>query len=85
MNFSLKVYNEDGTLDREVSMTDLRNNKKSPQARCVAGDWKWPKERTNIYTAYPLIGLWGVNFNNSEYGNWYAYPKEDAVVTPLSE
>ena len=85
MNFSLKVYNEDGTLDREFSMTDLLNNQKSPQALCVAGDWKWPKERKNIYTAYPLIGLWGVNFNNSEYGNWYAYPKEDAVVTPLSE
>ena len=85
MNFSLKVYNEDGTLDREFSMTDLLNDQKSPQALCVAGDWKWPKERTNIYTAYPLIGLWGVNFNNSEYGNWYAYPKEDAVVTPLSE
>ena len=85
MNFSLKVYNEDGTLDREFSMTDLLNNKKSPQALCVAGDWKWPKERVNVYTAYPLIGLWGVNFNNTEYGNWYAYPKENAVVTPLSE
>ncbi|MCI6827996.1 MAG: LruC domain-containing protein [Prevotella sp.] len=85
MNFSLKVYNEDGTLDREFSMTDLLNNQKSPQALCMAGDWKWPKERKNIHTAYPLIGLWGVNFNNSEYGNWYAYPKEDAVVTPLSE
>lgn len=85
MNFSLKVYNEDGTLDRKFSMTDLLNNKKSPQALCVAGDWKWPKERVNVYTAYPLIGLWGVNFNNTEYGNWYAYPKENAVVTPLSE
>lgn len=85
MNFSLKVYNEDDTLDREFSMTDLLNNKKSPQALCVAGDWKWPKERVNVYTAYPLIGLWGVNFNNTEYGNWYAYPKENAVVTPLSE
>lgn len=85
MNFSLKVYNEDGTLDRKFSMTDLLNNKKSPQALCVAGDWKWPKERVNVYTAYPLIGKWGVNFNNSEYSNWYAHPKENTVVTPLSE
>lgn len=85
MNFSLKVYNDDGTLDREFTMTDLLNNRKSPQALCVAGDWKWPKERVNVHTAYPLIGLWGVNFNNSEYSNWYAYPKEDSVVTPLSE
>ena len=85
MKFSLKVYNEDGKIDREFSMGDLLNDMKSPQALCVAGDWKWPKERVNVYTAYPLIGLWGVNFNNTEYGNWYAYPKENAVVTPLSE
>lgn len=85
MKFSLKVYNEDGTIDRKFSMADLLNDKKSPQALCVAGDWQWPKERVNVYTAYPLIGKWGVNFNNSEYSNWYAYPKENAVVTPLSE
>ena len=85
MKFSLKVYNEDGTLDREFSMADLLNDRKSPQALCVAGDWQWPKERVNVYTAYPLIGKWGVNFNNSEYSNWYAHPKENAVVTPLSE
>lgn len=85
MKFSLKVYNEDGTLDREFSMADLLNDRKSPQALCVAGDWQWPKERVNVYTAYPLIGKWGVNFNNSEYSNWYAHPKENTVVTPLSE
>ena len=85
MKFSLKVYNEDGTLDREFSMADLLNDRKSPQALCVAGDWQWPKERVNVYTAYPLIGEWGVNFNNSEYSNWYAHPKENTVVTPLSE
>ena len=66
MNFSLKVYNDDGKVDREVSMKDLLNDKKSPQALCVAGDWKWPKERINVYVAYPLIGKWGVNFNNPE-------------------
>ena len=85
MNFSLKVYNDDGTLDREFSMEDLLNDKKSPQALCVAGDWKWPKERINVYVAYPLIGKWGVNFNNPEYCNWYSQPKADAVVTLLEE
>lgn len=85
MNFSLKVYHEDGTFDRKFSMADLLNDQKSPQALCVAGDWKWPKERVNVYTAYPLIGKWGVNFNNSEYSNWYAQPHQDKVVTPLSE
>ena len=85
MNFSLKVYNDDGTLDRAFSMADLLNDQKSPQALCVAGDWQWPKERVDVYTAYPLIGKWGVNFNDPEYGNWYAYPQKDAVVTPLSE
>ena len=85
MKFSLKVYNEDDTIDRKFSMADLLNDRKSPQALCVAGDWQWPKERVNVYTAYPLIGKWGVNFNNSEYSNWYAHPKENTVVTPLSE
>ena len=85
MNFSLKVYNDDGTLDREFSMEDLLNDKKSPQALCVAGDWKWPKERVDVYVAYPLIGKWGVNFNNQEYYNWYSQPKADAVVTLLEK
>lgn len=85
MNFSLKVYNDDGTLDREFSMVDLLNDMKSPQALCVAGDWKWPKERVDVYVAYPLIGKWGVNFNNQEYYNWYSQPKADAVVTLLEE
>ena len=86
MNFSLKVYNDDGTtVDREFSMKDLLNDKKSPQALCVAGDWKWPKERINVYVAYPLIGKWGVNFNNPEYSNWYSQPKADAVVTLLEK
>ena len=85
MKFSLKVYNEDGTLDREFSMADLLNDRKSPQALCVAGDWQWPKERVNVYTAYPLIGKWGVNFNKEEYSNWYSQPKADAVVTLLEK
>lgn len=85
MNFSLKVYNDDGTLDREFSMEDLLNDMKSPQALCVAGDWKWPKERVDVHVAYPLIGKWGVNFNNQEYYNWYSQPKADAVVTLLEE
>ena len=85
MNFSLKVYNDDGTLDRKFSMIDLLNDKKSPQALCVAGNWKWPKERIAVHVAYPLIGKWGVNFNNEEYYNWYSQPKADAVVTLLEE
>ena len=85
MNFSLKVYNDDGKVVREVSMKDLLNDKKSPQALCVAGDWKWPKERINVYVAYPLIGKWGVNFNKKEYYNWYSQPKADAVVTLLEK
>ena len=85
MNFSLKVYNDDGTLDREFSMADLLNDMQSPQALCVAGNWKWPKERINVYVAYPLIGKWGVNFNKKEYYNWYSQPKADAVVKLLEE
>ena len=85
MNFSLKVYNDDGTVDREFSMKDLLNDKKSPQALCVAGNWKWPKERIAVHVAYPLIGKWGVNFNKAEYSNWYSQPKADAVVTLLEK
>lgn len=85
MNFSLKVYNDDGTVDREFSMKDLLNDMKSPQALCVAGNWKWPKERIAVHVAYPLIGKWGVNFNKEEYYNWYSQPKADAVVTLLEE
>lgn len=85
MKFSLKVYNEDGKIDRNFSMADLLNDKKSPQALCVAGDWQWPKERVKVYTAYPLIGKWGVNFNKEEYSNWYSQPKADAVVTLLEK
>ena len=84
-NFSLKVYNDDGTVDREFSMKDLLNDMKSPQVLCVAGNWKWPKERIAVHVAYPLIGKWGVNFNNPEFYNWYSQPKADAVVTLLEK
>ena len=51
-----------------------------PEALCVQGDWKWPTENTSIEAAYPLVGEWAKDLNNSEARDWYKHPNNDKVV-----
>lgn len=41
----------------------------APQMLILPNDWKWPKELTNILTAYPQFGEWGANYNKSTWVN----------------
>ena len=52
----------------------------APEALCVQGDWKWPTENTSIEAAYPLVGEWAKDLNNSEARDWYNHPNNDKVV-----
>ena len=78
--FNTKVYIADKTYTASPG-TYIGSNNDVPTAVCVAGDWQWPKEYTNIFTAYPLIGQWGQNVTNSDYWNWYSQPKSDNVMS----
>ena len=78
--FNTKVYIADKTYTASPG-TYIGSNNDVPTAVCVAGDWQWPKEYTNIFTAYPLIGQWGKNVTNSDYWNWYSQPKSDNVMS----
>lgn len=78
--FNTKVTLTDGKQYTASPGTYVGENKDVPTAVCVAGDWEWPKEFTNIFEAYPLIGEWGKNVNSKDYWNWYAQPKSGNVV-----
>ena len=77
--FNTKVYVKDKEYTASPG-TYIGNDKDVPTAVCVAGDWQWPKEYTNIFDAYPLIGQWGKNVTNSDYWNWYGQPKSGNVM-----
>lgn len=49
----------------------------APQMICVPGDWKWPKERVSISTAYPGFGTWGSDYSNN---SWYLNPVDEYVL-----
>ena len=78
--FNTKVTLTDGKQYTASPGTYIGENNDVPTAVCVAGDWEWPKEQTNIFEAYPLIGEWGKNVNSSDYWNWYTQPKSGNVV-----
>lgn len=52
-----------------------------PQAICVAGEWRWPKEHVNLSTAYSLVGEWAKNIFTSEGREWYMHPAKSCVVS----
>lgn len=52
-----------------------------PQAICVAGEWRWPKEHVNLSTAYSLVGEWAKNIFTSEGRDWYMHPAKGCVVS----
>lgn len=84
--FTLRVYNrETGLLSHIVRPNELiGQNRNVPQALCIYGPWEWPREKVWISIAYPIIGNWGVHFNNSKYWNWYSQPTPGKVVKPYS-
>lgn len=59
-NFSLKIG------DKEAEIAPPGQGK-VPQMICVPGDWAWPKERTDIVSAYPDFGEWGANYNKTDW------------------
>lgn len=83
--FSLKVYDENGTLKRTVKYNERLSAKgyqNIPQAICVSGDWAWPMEYQSLSAVYPLLGNWATNIDNPEYFNWYAQPDNAKTVKP---
>ncbi len=82
--FKIKATREDGTIVT-VSTDSYLQNDRVPQAVCIAGDWAWPKEKTNISTAYPIIGQWGQNVKDQSYWNWYTSFIQEHIVNPYSE
>ena len=79
--FHTKVTTDKGKVYTASPGNFIGENNDVPTAVCIAGDWAWPIERTNIFEAYPLIGKWGKNVKNTDYWNWYAQPKNDKVMS----
>lgn len=54
-----------------------RTTGKAPQMLIVPGNWKWPKERKQIYDAYPEFEKWNGNATFTDWCNTY---KEDLLI-----
>lgn len=52
-----------------------------PEALLVAGEWKWPREGTNILTAYPDFSKWAKDVTRTRYWEWYQSPNADTYVS----
>ncbi|WP_300728794.1 LruC domain-containing protein [uncultured Bacteroides sp.] len=69
----IRVTKEDGKV---INVTTPQKEGDAPQGLLIDGEWRWPKERSYIYDAYPKIkGDWGAsNFSNFE---WYTIDTEE--------
>ena len=47
---------------------------KMPEALLVAGEWKWPKEGTHIFSAYNIFPSWAKDATKVNYWSWYDWP-----------
>lgn len=59
------------------SITMGNETGKAPMMLCLPGTWAWPKERVQIYDAYPMFKDWVKNSNENE---WYKYVVNEYVV-----
>lgn len=52
-----------------------------PEAILVAGEWKWPKEGTDILKAYPNFSKWAKDVTRTRFWDWYQSPTVDSFVS----
>lgn len=50
----------------------------APQMICVPRTWKWPKEKIDIWDAYPEFNEYGEGYQEGLF--WYNYPADNAEV-----
>lgn len=53
---------------------------KMPEALLVAGEWKWPKEGTHIFSAYNIFPSWAKDATKVNYWSWYDWPVSGSCV-----
>lgn len=70
-----------GTCDDCTDVITLANEPGlTPEALLIAGEWKWPKEGTNIMNTYDTFADWSKDVTKLAYWNWYSYPKSNTYV-----
>ena len=77
--FQIKVMDSNGEMTTINSSIMLGEHNDIPQVLCVAGEWEWPYESTNVESSYPLIGNWGRNIHKPEFWNWYSQPDHNRI------
>ena len=64
-----------GTCEGCTDMITLADSPgKMPEALLVAGEWKWPKEGTHIFSAYNIFPSWAKDATKVNYWSWYDWP-----------
>ena len=71
-----------GTCEECTDMITLADSPgKMPQALLVAGEWKWPKEGTHIFSTYHIFPSWAKDATKVNYWGWYGSPTSGNYVT----
>ena len=71
-----------GTCEECTDMITLADSPgKMPQALLVAGEWKWPKEGTHIFSTYHIFPSWAKDATKVNYWGWYGSPISGNYVT----
>ena len=71
-----------GTCEECTDMITLADSPgKMPQALLVAGEWKWPKEGTHIFSTYHIFPYWAKDATKVNYWGWYGSPTSGNYVT----
>lgn len=52
-----------------------------PEALLVAGEWRWPKEGTDIQRSYPNFAKWTKDATRTRFWDWYQSPTNDNYVS----
>lgn len=75
--FKIKVYLPDGEIKTYSHYDKVGENGDVPTALIISGNWQWPLEKTNVFEAYPLIGKWAKDRDDT--GHWFTQPKPGSV------
>ncbi len=52
-----------------------------PEALLVAGEWKWPKEGTNIISSYSDFPKWAKDVTRTRFWDWYQSARSETIVS----
>lgn len=80
-DFSIVTYQKNSNSPVNSIIIRAPEQGAAPQMILVPGDWQWPTERVQIYSAYPYFESWSQA--GGRYPDWYDSPMPNASIMRL--